>query len=359
MKKISVLLAALILALSVLFSGCEKKNALPEPTPDISMHRYEGSFIDVFDTVTKIVLYAPDEDTASALVDEVHALLREYHTLFDIYNAYDGVNNIKTVNDNAGVAPVKVDQKLIDLVSYAKEMYTLTSGKMNIAFGSVLHIWHNYREAGIDDPKNAALPPMDDLTAAAAHCNIDDVIVDADAATIYLADPAMSLDVGAIAKGYAAQKVVDTLIGRGVTDLLLSVGGNVCGIGSRIDGTPWKVGIQNPDLSSSEYLCYLAVRDTNLVTSGSYQRYYTVGDTTYHHIIDPVTLMPATYFISVSVLAPDSGLADALSTALFNMPLSEGQAFVASLDNVEAMWVFPDGTQVQSDGFAAYIIENP
>ncbi len=359
MKKITVLLTALILALSSVFTGCQKKDVAAESTADPAMHRYEGSFIDVFDTVTKLVLYAPDEDTASALVDEVHALLRDYHTLFDIYNAYDGVNNIKTVNDNAGVAPVKVDQKLIDLVAYAKEMYTLTSGKMNIAFGSVLRIWHNYREAGIDDPENAALPPMDDLTQAAAHCNIDDVIVDEDASTIYLADPAMSLDVGAIAKGYAAQKVVEGLVDQGVTDLLLSVGGNVCGIGSRTDGTPWKVGVQSPDLSSSDYLCYLAVKDTNLVTSGSYQRYYTVNGNIYHHIIDPVTLMPATYFVSVSVLAPDSGLADALSTALFNMPLTDGQAFVASLENVEVLWVAPDGTQTMSDGFAAYLLENP
>ncbi|MPN13471.1 FAD:protein FMN transferase [bioreactor metagenome] len=94
-----------------------------------------------------------------------------------------------------------------------------------------------------------------------------------------------------------------------------------------------------------------------LVTSGTYERYYTVDGKRYHHIIDPNTLYPSAYYDSVSVLCADSGLADALTTGLFSMPLEQGQAIVASLDGVEAFWILPDGTQVMSAGFGAFIIQ--
>ena len=101
----------------------------------------------------------------------------------------------------------------------------------------------------------------------------------------------------------------------------------------------------------------VAVSDTALVTSGTYQRYYYVENVKYHHIIDPDTLMPKNTFDSVSIITPDSGVADALSTACFNLSLEDGQALIASLENTEAMWVLADGTQYYSDGFLNYLYE--
>lgn len=343
-KLIPMLMIALLLC-----SGCN----LVEKAP--ALNRYEGSFLDVFDTVTKVVLYDTDQESAAKRVEAIHQELVQYHRLFDIYNSYDGLNNLYTVNQNAGVAPVKVDARLLELIHFSKEMYALTGGKTNIALGSVLKIWHDYREAGIEDPEHAALPPMEALEAAAALTDINDVIVDEEAGTLYLAKPGMSLDVGAIAKGYAAQMAVDSMRADGVTSLLLSVGGNVCGIGMRADGQDWKVSVQSPDMQGS--LCMVHVNDQSLVTSGTYQRYYTVGGVRYHHIIDPATLMPAAYYESVSVLCPDSGLADALSTALFIMPLEDGLALISTLEGTEALWVDAQGNQTMSDGFAGYIIE--
>ena len=315
--------------------------------------RFKGSFFDVFDTYSEIVVYAQDETTAQTIIQTVHDDLLSYHQLFDIYNDYDGINNIKTINDQAGIAPVLVGQRIIDMITFAKQMEIQTNGRMNIAMGSVLKIWHTYRDAGINDPTNAALPPMADLQTAAQHTDIDQVIVDTQASTVYLADALMQLDVGAIAKGYAVERVAQDLIAQGITSALLSIGGNVRSIGMRGDGTSWRVNIQNPDLTAaSQSITTLDLNDLSLVTSGSYQRYYTVDGKQYHHIINPDTLMPASYTWAVSVITPDSGLADALSTALYNLSIDDGKTLLTNFPGVEALWVTLDGQLVRTDGFS-------
>lgn len=135
-------------------------------------------------------------------------------------------------------------------------------------------------------------------------------MIDEAASTVYLADPEMRLDVGAVAKGYAVERACRAAEEKGIESLLVSVGGNVRAIGSMDGrGSPWKVGVQNPGMGEGgpQFLCTVGLRDRSLVTSGSYQRYYTVDGKTYHHIIDPETLMPAAYYTAVSVLTPDSG----------------------------------------------------
>ena len=197
---------------------------------------------------------------------------------------------------------------------------------------------------------------MEQLQEAAKHTSIDQMILDEEASTVYLADPAMSLDVGAVAKGYATEQVALYLEEKGVTGYLLNVGGNVRCIGAKADGEPWSVGIENPNTEDTEtpHIAYLHLAGQSLVTSGSYQRFYTVDGERYHHIIDPETLMPGTNFLSVSVLCADSGRADALSTALFTMTYEEGAALIESLTDAEAMWVLSDGEQWYSSGFQDY-----
>lgn len=344
MKRIAL---GMIAALTLLF-GCQAK-------PYDALKRYEASFIDVFDTVTQVVVYDMDEASAKRRVARVHDELTAYHRLYDVYNEYEGVANLRTVNQNAGVRPVAVDDRLIDLIAYAKRLFDITDGSVNIAMGGALAIWHEYRQKGIDDPEHAALPPMVLLEEAAKHSDIDDVVVDRDAGTVYLADAGMRLDVGAIAKGYAVQRVAEQMRKEGVSSMLISVGGNVCAINHRADGADWRVAVQDPgDMGGS--VCVLNVNDQSLVTSGAYQRYYTVNGVRYHHIIDPDTLMPATGVASVSVLCADSALADGLSTALFILPQARGLSLIESMDGVEALWINEDGTQTRSKGFDAYIV---
>lgn len=345
MKKWISVLLIVILAINAVSCGQVNKKK-----------RYEAEFLVFFDTITQVVGYADTKAEFEKYAQVVYDSLKEYHELYDIYDDFEGINNIKTINDNAGIAPVKVDQRIIDLIKFSKEAYTKTNGQVNIALGAVLRIWHDHREAGIEDPENATLPSIKELQAAAQHTDINDVFVDEEASTVYLSDPEMSLDVGAIAKGYATEQVSLIAKEKGYTSGLLSVGGNVRATGVKSDGTDWNVGIQDPSMEEGKGPLYtMELDDLSLVTSGDYQRYYTVDGKRYHHIIDPETLMPASYFTAVSIVCKNSGMADVLSTAVFNMPYEDGKKLIESLPDTEALWVFPDGTMKYSKNFEKFI----
>ncbi len=334
-------LAGLLLAV-LLLSGCQSSGA--------EQKQYNASFLTLFDTVTTVVGREESREVFEAKAQAIHDDLLRYHQLFDIYNEYPGINNLKTVNDQAGIAPVQVDPLIIELLCDCKEYWELTGGRVNVAMGSVLQLWHEARNDGLNDPLHAALPDAAALQEAAKHCDLNGVILDVQASTVFFTDPGLKLDVGAVAKGWAAQKVAE----KAPAGLLISVGGNVCATGPKdASGTPWVVGIQNPD-GSKEYLHTVYVTGGSVVTSGDYQRTYLVDGKLYHHIIDPDTLYPGTYWRSVSVICADSALADALSTALFLLPLQEG---LALLEKCEAMafWIDAAGEKYYSPGFEAII----
>lgn len=337
------------LLLCALFS-CSPSESADEP-------KTQGkSYYEYFDTVSAIFSYRGDSaEEFSEHCEAVSALLGDYHKLFDIYYEYAGINNLKTVNEHAGKAAVKVDQRLIDFLLYAKEIHTLTGGKTNVAMGSVLKLWHDAREKGMDDPENASLPSAAKLTEAAAHTDIDKVIINQEEQTVFLADPQMRLDVGAIGKGYAAERAAELLISRGASSYVLNLGGNIRAIGAKASGDGWITGITNPDKSATEeFACKVVIRDISLVTSGDYERYYTVNGVRYHHIIDPNTNAPAAYFSSVSVFTRDSALADALSTALFCMSYEDGLALIRAIGGVDVIWIATDGTVKMTEGITLH-----
>lgn len=339
-----------ILLQSISLVGCSKK-----------LSKYSAYSFDYFDTVTTITGYAESQEKFDAVAGEVLAELEEYHKLYTIYHRFEGMENLCTINElvNGEHRTVKVDSRIIDLLLYAKEMYELTDGTVNVAMGSVLSIWHEYREEGTEEPWNARIPSMEELTDAAQHTDINRVLIDTEQGTVRLEDPDMKLDVGAIAKGYAVEMAARSLEAKGISGYVINVGGNVRTIGVKGDGEQWLVGIENPGTDGDEaYLAYLKLSGESLVTSGSYQRYYIADGKRYHHIIDPVTLMPAEGYLSVSVVGKDSGGGDALSTALFCMPLEEGIKLVEALPGTEAMWVSEDGKRHVSSGFDAYTEES-
>ena len=350
--RMTAALLAAVLSLSLLV-GCKPKKELT---------RYTTIFYDVFDTVTQVIAYCESEEEFNTQMQALHQDLIAYNQLYDIYNDYDGVVNVKTINENAGKAPVQVDDRILSMLELAQQMYELTGGKINIAMGSVLGIWHDYREAAEQNASETdnTLPTQEELEAAAQHCDINDLVIDEKAKTVYLSDPEMSLDVGSVGKGYAVEMVCRAAEARGLTSALVSVGGNLRAIGTKPDGSQWTGGVENPWNASEVYTtdslfgAAINMSDMALVTSGDYQRYFVVDGKRYHHLIDPDTLWPAAYFNSVTVLCPDSGMADCLTTGLFCMPLEEGQKLVESLDGVEAMWCTPDQQAVASSGWESH-----
>ena len=290
------------------------------------------------------------------MVGLVHEQFLALHRQFDAYHAYEGVANVYTINEQAGGEPVAVSDELFALLAGAKQMYGQMGGKVNIAMGAVLRVWNTYRELATKDPDAASVPKAKELGMAAQHVDINCLILDEQNKTVALADRYMSLDVGAVAKGYACDLVRERLVAAGYDNFVISAGGNVVTCGRDVGkDEDWAIGIQNPDLqATNEVVDTVLVCGQAVVTAGSYQRYFTVDGRRYHHIIDPATARPAAYYDSVTVICDNSLLADYLSTTLFILPPSQAMALAQEVDGVEAMWIDLEGQITHTDGYADY-----
>ena len=313
---------------------------------------YSKSFNDLFDTASTISAVDSSQEAFNSRFAAVYGILKAYSQKFDIYADYDGVVNLKTVNDNAG-SSVKVDSDIIELLKYGKSVYSSTDGKVNIAMGSVLSLWHESRENALKNPKTASLPDNNALKNAAKYTNIDDLIIDENNSTVMLKSKNMSLDVGAIAKGFVCEKITEYIKNNDIwQSAVISLGGNVKTVGTKHnDGkTKFNIAVENP--SGGDYLCTVgASNGLSVVTSGDYQRTFTVDGKKYCHIINPDTLMPSEYMSAVTVVCTDSAKCDAMSTALFNMSIADGVRLVNSTDGLYAMWVDKNGKITYSNGF--------
>ncbi len=309
---------------------------------------YRYTYADVFDTVTAITVFARSQAEADALAEELHSGLLELHRLFDIFEEYEGLTNLASVNRLAGEGPVTVDERILDLLEFSLEMGEASGGKLNVCMGSLLSLWHEARSAGNEEPAKAALPDRTRILSAMEHMDPASLQIDREASTVRFLDPELRLDVGAVAKGWAVQRVCEQAKSKGYRGFLISAGGNVCTVGLKGDGSRWKVGLERPDGGGS-YLMLLELADCAAVTSGSYQRYYEVDGVRYCHIVDPDTGEPARTYEMVTVICPDSGTADALSTALFLLPQEEGSRLAQSF-GAEALW-YTGGSWMTTPGF--------
>ena len=261
---------------------------------DGDLEKHTEKIYEYFDTITDFIAYTKDEKEFDRYVKVLKDELKTYHELYNSYDAFDGVNNFRTINENAGKKPVKVDPKVIELVEYSKEMYDLTNGKINIAMGSLLGLWHEYREMSLDNPDKAAIPEESMLVKASAHKDIDSIEVDEKAGTVFIKDPNVQIDIGAIGKGYATKIIANRLMEEGLKHGILSVGGDDVLIGDNpaSENSYYKIAIQNPNLEDKEnpYSSVVSLKNTSVVTSGDYQRFFMVDGKRFHHIIDPDTM---------------------------------------------------------------------
>src|SRR5699024_2398669 len=172
----------------------DKEPAQKIENTDLEKHTVK--VYEYFDTITTFMAYTKDEKEFDHYVNVLKDELKTYHELYNSYDAFDGVNNFRTINENAGKEPVKVDERVIELIDYSKEMYELTGGKINIAMGSLLGLWHDYREISLDNPDKAAIPEESMLVEASQHEDIDSIVVDEENKTVFIKDPEVQIDIG-------------------------------------------------------------------------------------------------------------------------------------------------------------------
>ena len=326
---------------------------------------YSNTFMGPFDTLFQVMSYEESQSDFDEYFEYVEEEFTRLHQLYDKYNNYDGINNVKTINDKAGVEPVHVDEDLYNLIETSLYYQQQIGNKVNIALGSVLNVWHNYRELN-----DGSVPKLAELQAANQYTDVNNIVLDEQNQTVYIKDQNTSIDVGAIAKGYACELVKQELITRGLDDFLISAGGNVISYGKRA--------VKKEANSLSEYLPsvleYFAVdiaspssgayqnvpkilalslqNNESVVTSGDYQRYFEGSDgKMYHHLIDPDTLYPGNYCRSLTIVTENSGLADFLSSTLFLMSPQDGLDLINRLNvEVEAIWLLEDGQILHTNG---------
>lgn len=334
-----VLCAAALLALA----GLMAYSALTHRT------LYTTTWFDLFDTVSVVKGYARSQAEWDEQMEALHDDLLHYHQLFDIYHHYDGMVNLYDVNAQAAEAPVAVEKDLYTFLDWcANTVYPQTEGATNIAAGAVLALWHDARESDTPAPPEDAL-----IQQALGHMDIADLKLSD--GTVYFTDPALRLDVGAVGKGYAVELAAEAAQARGLDSALLNIGGNLRAIGEKANGEgAWTVGVENPWGSDPTYLQTLTLPDGySLIVSGDYQRYFEYEGVRYSHLIDLTTGYTAQYCSSVAILAPgdSGGTGDALSTALFCLPETEGRRLLEAQPGFAALWMYPDGTTSQTDGW--------
>ncbi len=342
MKKLLLALLAMTL------TGCAN-------APKDTLQRFSARTTEVgFDTVITFMAYAENESEFNEYFDVVKNEYTYYNNLFDRYNDYDGINNIKTINDNAGIKPVVVEKPIMDMIVLAKKYTEITEGYFDISLGAVLDIWHEYREEGEllnAEGKDGRVPDIALLQEAKQYTGMEYVEINEADSTIYLTHPRARLDVGAIGKGYATELIAQKIESLGIKHAIISGGGNIRTINTKPDNQAWAIGIEKPSLVvKNESLDIFSIpHSTSIVTSGDYQRYYFGPDEVkYSHLINKDTLMPADTYSSLSIVTKDSGMADALSTAIYMMPYEKGLTFIEQFNtkypesHISAVWIDED-----------------
>ena len=352
LKKTSLLLISLLLI------GCSPKEK----------QAYNDSTMQAgFDTVISIQLYTDSQEEFDAAFKKASDAFLYYNSLFDKYHDYD-VANIKTINDNAGIQPVEVSQEIIDMLLLSKEYSELSNYQFDVTLGPVLSLWHDVREKALNG-EEYVLPAEEELQNAKACTGWDKVEINDEKNTVYLNQSCASLDVGAVAKGYATQKVTEMLLEEGYANGYVNAGGNVEFLGNKLNGDLWRTGILTPALqnSTTSIITLELGGQEAFVTSGDYQRYFIHDGNIMHHIIDPDTLYPARHAKSVTILCKDSGIADKLSTTLYTMTYQEGVSYLEKLkeNNIEAeaVWIYDKTDEIENENYREkdgyYILTTP
>ena len=327
----AILVAA---AVALLLAGCG--SAPPERHSETEL---------LLGTTVSVTTYGdvPDE-VYSRVFDRVLEIEEKMSTSEEDYS----MTELMAVNDAAGEMPIGVSEDTFRVVAQAVDYSRLTGGAFDVSVQPLVSLW------GIGT-EWAAIPPEEEIRAAVAAVDYRAVRLDPPSQEIFLPEPDMGIDVGGIAKGYAADEAARILREEGVESALLDFGGNIQTVGTKPDGSAWRIGIQVPDATRGQYVGIADVVDLSVVTSGTYERYFVEDGVRYHHILDTTTGHPVRNGLaSVTIITGESIRADALSTAVFAMGLEDGLAFVEGLAEVEAFFVTTEREVTMSSGVDEY-----
>lgn len=278
-------------------------------------------------TVISQRVYGENAETAALRVEE------EMKRLETLMSFFLESSEISRLNKAAGKHEVELGCESLYVLNRAKYFSEICGGTFDITIGPVAKLWGIFTD-------HAKLPSEDEINQALSFTGYKDIIIDNGKGTVKLKKPGESVDLGAIAKGYTADRAIEIYKQYGIKSAFINLGGNVMVLGNKPDGSPWKIGIQNPLLQRGECLGAVNSVDKTIVTSGDYVRYFEKNNKRYHHILDPRTGYPAdSGLISTTIVSEKSIGADALSTAIFILGLEEGMKLINSIKDMEAIFI--------------------
>lgn len=275
----------------------------------------------------------------------VEQAFREMERVEQLLSRYIPASEISTINANAGEW-VRISQETFGLIEKAVYYSQLSNGSFDFTIGRLVTLWG----FGTEDKR---IPSEMEIESAVASVNFAKVKLDKENLSIMIPGDTL-IDLGGIAKGYAVDQAAKVLRENSINSGLINAGGDILAIGTKPDGTEWRVGVQDPR-KSTELLAVLPLKDLSVVTSGDYQRFFVAEGVRFHHIIDPNTGYPANGLTSVTVVAGEAADADALSTAIFVLDAEQGKRLVEDLDNIEAIIVDESGQVWVSSGLVDVI----
>ncbi|MBQ8999718.1 MAG: FAD:protein FMN transferase [Clostridium sp.] len=298
-------------------------------------------------TVVKITLYDSNDST---ILDKAFDRVAEIESLVSINEAG---TELDKVNDFAGISPVEVTSTTYEIVEKGLEYSKLSNGDFDITIGPLVKLWN----IGLDDAK---VPTQEEIDSVLPLIDYNLLELNKEDHTIFLKNKGMMIDLGSIAKGYAADEISHILTENNVNSAIIDLGGNIYAHGIKPSGQDWNIGIQNPFSTRGDIIGVLKVKNKTVVTSGIYERYIEKDGVKYHHLLNPNTGYPFENNIAgVSIITDKSIDADALSTTVFAKGLEEGLKFVETLPNVDAIFITKDNKVYITNGIRdSFTLEN-
>ncbi|MDF2890437.1 MAG: thiamine biosynthesis protein ApbE [Clostridia bacterium] len=343
------LLVLILCMLTLIFTSCVKTAPVTPPAAEPTKGQPISKSDFLLGTIVEISIYDKQDE---AIIDKALDRIREIENKMTINNAE--TSEIIALNEAAGTKEVKVSADTLDVLERGMYYSELSKGRFDITVGPIVKLWN----IGTD---LAAVPDPKVLEEKVKLIDYRKLHVDRNNLTAKLDDPDMQVDLGAIAKGYAADEVAEILKQNGVQHAIINLGGNVLTIGGNMQDSPWKIGIQDPFNPRGDFLGIASIKDKTVVTSGTYERYFEQDGKRYHHILDPRTGYPADNEVaSVSIITDKSMDGDGNSTSVLLLGLEEGMKFIEGQKNIEAIFITYDKKVYITSGLqATFMVTNP